>query len=117
MSQIMALARSLGGGQPSSGPAPPPPEAPPPDSAPSGVDLSSALGSLDPRLISLAMRLAEEYNSNNDDRDALLNALRPFVKPERYGKLDKAIQISKLTRVIRVALDSFRPKGEENGHV
>lgn len=123
MSQIMALARSLGGSQGSAPDRqPPPPEAqplrepPPADSAQGGGDLFSALGQLDPRLISMAMRLAGEYNSNDDQRAALLNALRPFVKPERYGKLDKAIQISKLTRVVRIALDSFRRK-EEDGHV
>lgn len=123
MSQIMALAKSLGGG---GSPSPPPslPDAaaapPPADSPPAstdGGDLFSALGNLDPRLISMAMRLAGEYNSNNDERAALLNALRPFVRPERYAKLDKAIQISRLTRVIRIALDSFRKKGEDTGHV
>ena len=122
MNQIMALAKSLGGG----GDPPPPPSLPDAASAPpaadsppasAGGDLFSALGNLDPRLISMAMRLAGEYNSNNDERAALLNALRPFVKPERYAKLDKAIQISKLTRVIRIALDSFQKKGEDTGHV
>lgn len=113
MSQIMALAQSLGGADRA---APPPPESqtPPESAAPAGGDILSALGSVDPRLISMAMRLAGEYNSNNDSRAALLEALRPFVREERYAKLDKAIQISKLTRVIRIALDSFRHKGEEN---
>lgn len=123
MNQIMALAKSLGGGGdpspppslPDAAPAPPPADSPPVSDA--GGDLFSALGNLDPRLISMAMRLAGEYNSNNDERAALLNALRPFVKPERYAKLDKAIQISKLTRVIRIALDSFQKKGEDTGHV
>lgn len=128
MSQIMALAQSLGGGAKQEGDPPPPDAArtepaplPPPapaagpssPSAGSG-DILSALGNLDPRLISMAMRLASEYNSNSDDRAALLNALRPFVRPERYAKLDKAIQISKLTRLIRVALDSFKHRGEDD---
>lgn len=116
MSQIMALAKSLGGS--SSAPDQPAQPSPREDAQPqAGGDLFSALGNLDPRLISMAMRLAETYNSNDDDRAALLTALRPFVKPERYANLDKAIQISKLTRVIRVALDSFRHKGEEESHV
>ena len=63
------------------------------------------------------MRLLSEYQSNDDERAALLNALRPFVKKERYAKLDKAIRISKLTRLIRIALDSFQSKGEEERHV
>lgn len=72
----------------------------------------SALGSLDPRLLNMAANLMSAYQSNDDDRAALLTALRPFVKPERYAKLDQAIRISKLTRVIRIALDSFRNKGD-----
>lgn len=112
MSQIMALAQNLS----KSAPAPdqPPPAQDAQTQTQDGGDLLSALGGLDPRLISMAMQLAGEYNSNNDSRAALLEALRPFVKEERYSKLDKAIQISKLTRVIRIALDSFRHKGEDS---
>lgn len=112
MSQIMALAQSLGGssGQGDS-PAPQP-------AAQEGSETDAAppagAGGLDPRLLTLAARLAAEYNSDDDQRAALLSALRPFVRPQRYAKLDKAIQISKLTRVIRIALDSFRKKGEES---
>lgn len=110
MNQIMALAQSLGGASGQGGspgqPAATPPEA---DAPPPAGDMG-----LDPRLLTLAARLAAEYNSNDDQRAALLNALRPFVKPRRYAKLDKAIQISKLTRVIRIALDSFRKKGEDH---
>ena len=47
---------------------------------------------------------------------ALLNALRPFVREERYAKLDKAIQIARLSRLIRSALDLFRA-AKEDGHV
>lgn len=113
MSQIMALAQSLGGASQGGGAAAQP--AAPAQEAPAEIAAQpSPPGGLDPRLISMAMRLASEYNSNDDERAALLNALRPFVRPKRYAKLDKAIQISKLTRVIRIALDSFRNKGEED---
>jgi len=44
---------------------------------------------------------------------ALLNALKPFVKPERYAKVDKAVQIAKLARVIRVAFQLFQSRREE----
>ena len=126
MNQILTLAHSLGSGAKQD---PPPaasdseqaqetePSAPPQAQAAPGGDLFSALGSLDPRLIQLAMRLLSEYQSNDDERAALLNALRPFVKKERYAKLDKAIRISKLTRLIRITLDSFQSKGEEERHV
>ena len=57
------------------------------------------------------MRLLSEYNAEDDRKTALLTALQPFVKQERYAKVDKAIQIAKLARIIRVALDAFR-KGD-----
>lgn len=56
-----------------------------------------------------------QYHSNDDNRVALLSALRPFVKEKRYAKLDKAIQIAKLSRLIRMALELLRPR--EDPHV
>lgn len=110
MGQIMALAKSLGGG---SGEAPPPaapsaePSGGPPPAPPSSA------GGIDPRLLSMAAKLAGAYSEAGDDRRvALLNSLRPFVKEERHAKLDKAVQIARLTRVVRIALDSFRTKEE-----
>lgn len=114
MSQIMALAKSLGGGEA-------PPSAAPalessgeaPQAAPSGE--APPDGGLDPRLLSMAAKLAGAYSDAGDDRRAqLLQALRPFVREERRAKLDKAIQIARLTRVARIALDSFRAKGDGN---
>ena len=119
MSQIMSLAQSLGGG--SAAPAPPPQEiAPEGQSAPSGQsapDLSALLGGLsggnglDPKLMAMAGRIMEEYQSGDDGKAALLQALRPFVKERRYAKLDKAVQIARLSRVIRIALDALKGGG------
>lgn len=119
MSQIMALAQSLGGKSTVPPPAAVQPAEPSiqPEPLDSSGDLFSSLGELDPRFLTLAMRLIAEYRSNDDHRAALLNALRPFVKPERYAKLDKAIQISKLVRVIRIALDSLKTGRDDHGTV
>lgn len=129
MSQIMSLAQSLGGSGASSSDqaAPASPPAPPPDqtpaAAPSGEvpNLGALLGSLtgeggglDPRLLTLASRVLSEYQSNDDGRTALLQSLRPFVKEQRYAKLDKAIQIARLSRMIRVALDVMKGGGSEH---
>ena len=135
MAQIMSLAQSLnlgGSGTSSEGdgqtaaPSPeqeavspaPPPEPPPASSGNSLSGLMSGLSSLDPKMLSAAASLMGQFNSGNDDkRVALLNALRPFVREERYAKLDQAIQIAKLSRLIRSGLDLFRRRGEEDGHV
>ncbi len=120
MEQIMSLARSLGGGgpaRPSPSPerdaSPAPPQADTAEAArPAG--LLDGLGQLDPRLLTGAAQLLGQYRSNDDQRAALLNALRPFVKEKRYARLDKAIQIAKLSRLIRMALELFRAREDDN---
>lgn len=127
MGQIMALAQSLGGGAPrpqaspageaaqgaeqtgareaeapaSAGSAPP--------ALAGGEDPLAALGEIDPGMIQMGMRLLREYQGEDDRTVALLNALRPFLKESRLAKLDRAVQISRLARVIRVL---FRGMGE-----
>lgn len=72
------------------------------------VDLGGLLNSIDPAMLQLGMRLIQEYNRNDDQAVALLGALRPFVKPERYARLDRAARAARLSRVVRVLLDAFR---------
>ena len=48
---------------------------------------------------------------NDDEKAALLRALQPFLRPERWAKVEKAIQITRLSRVIRAAMQLFREKG------
>ena len=103
-------------GAESSSPAPAPPAA----SAGTGGGLGNmlgALGSLDAGTLSAAASLIGQFSDGGDDRrTALLTALRPFVREERYAKLDKAIQIAKLSRMIRSGLDLFRAR-KEDSHV
>lgn len=142
MAQIMSLAQSLNLGGPAGQPpeAQAPGEAPPADGAPADPapaspapsappasdgslggglgGLLGGLGALDPKMLSAAASLMGQFSSGDDDqRVALLNALRPFVKEQRYAKLDKAIQIAKLSRLIRSGLDLFRLRKEEDSHV
>ena len=140
MAQIMSLAQSLnqsgsasaGDGAQSQEPASeaasspaPATAAPAQPPASAGVEggLGNLLGGLDPNMLSAAAGLLGQFNGGDDDRRvALLTALRPFVREQRYARLDKAIQIAKLSRLIRSGLDLFRarrdgPQGEEGGHV
>lgn len=116
MAQIMSLAQDLGsptGSDRASSPA-----APPPASSQSTPDLSSLLssfGEVDPQLIQRALQLFSEFSHSDDERAALLLALKPFLKEERYAKVDRAVRIARLSRVIRVALRLL--KGEEADHV
>ncbi len=122
MGQIMALAQSLG--KQEEQPERPQPgqeredgyvpvwtqeeSQPPTQSLP---DLSSMLGGLDPKMMQMGMKLLEEYNRGDDRNTALLAALRPFVREERFAKVDRAIQIARLSRVIRVLFDAMKDKG------
>lgn len=98
MNQIMSLAQSLG--SPSAGAESPQAETPA-SSCDSGFQL-------DPRLLTGIASLLGQYNSNDDQRVALLLALKPFVKEQRCAKLDHAIRITKLSRMVRMALELFR---------
>mgnify|MGYP000064343898 FL=1 len=110
MGQIMALAQSLGkqssSDQEEKDTAPEPAEDAPPD-------LSQLMGNLDPKMVQLGMRLMREYQQDDGQNTALLQALRPYLREERRGRLDKAVQIAKMSRLLRVALGSLGGKGED----
>lgn len=120
MGQIMSLAQSLSGKQEEHQEEPPDQAegseaAPPPvEEEPSPL---SALAGLDPKLLQMGMGLLSEYSAQDDKKTALLAALKPFLKPERQEKMDQAVRIARLTRVIRTALKMFRDRGEEEDDV
>ncbi len=138
MAQIMSLAQSLnlgGSGQATQeqGQSQPPaqdtqaesgetPPALPSPASPGGGGaglggLLGALWGLDSGTLSAAAGLIGQFTDDGDDRrTALLTALRPYVREERYAKLDKAIQIAKLSRLIRSGLELLRAR-KEDGHV
>ena len=71
------------------------------------------LGDLDPKLVQTALRLFSAYNDSDDRRTALLSALRPFLKEERLAKMERAVQIAKLSRVARLAFHILKDSGED----
>ena len=122
MSQIMSLAQSLGG----QGEAQDTPDTETPSASPEAgaegaqgqvwtpVDSEPAADTplpgleLDPRLMEAGMRALSVWNDPDDPRAALLRALRPFLKEERRGKLDRAIHITRLSKAVRAALDGLQ---------
>lgn len=124
MGQIMALAKSLGGNSPRSAEdtPPPPPRVEPQEAVfepvtfdgPAEAPEASTSGGLniDPRLLQLGMRAISAYQDPDDEKAALLLALRPFVKEERYRKVDKAVQIAKISKAIRAVLDGVKGGGQ-----
>ena len=100
MAQIMQLAQSLGGSPPA-GPPPQPSPPPAPAAPPAGGDLLSALtGGMDPAFLLKLLPLAQELGGGQDSHARqLLYALRPYLKPERQEKVERALQLARLFRV------------------
>lgn len=108
MGQILTVAKALSGQDEENG-ASIETNAP----ADSSSDPLSALGQLNPKLVQLGMRLLSDYSVGDDRKTALLEALKPFLRPERQAKVDQAVRIARLTKVIRTAFQFFREQREE----
>ena len=97
MEKIMGLARELSGtlggenGQKSTQP----------------QSLPVPAGGVDPKLVGVMTRIMGEYSSKTSDKQALVNALKPYLKEERRESLDRAVKIALLAHVARTALREF----------
>jgi hypothetical protein len=112
MGQIMALARSLSGE--ASGPQLEQPEQSEESKQPEQTAPAQPIPELDPQLLRLGGQLAQKLQGGDERTAALLQALRPFLREERRAKLDRAIQLTQMTRLIRATLGLFGGKGEED---
>lgn len=105
MAQVMDLARSL---NLEDGPPPPEDGAPPPEPPPEGGQaaageaplsgLGDLLGQVDPQMLRRLLPLVGELKGGGeqDQRLQLLTALRPFLKPERQEKVERAVRAARL---------------------
>lgn len=118
MAQVASLAQSLGlqenpqpqqAAFPAPSSAPPPAPSQPPQSAagqPPQMDAVQLMGSL--------MQLSK--NIGGDDKQlALIHALQPFVRPERARKLERAIQVAKMSRLAEQALHGLTQNSAQAG--
>lgn len=109
MAQIMQMAQSLSGGGQEQAVPPPPPQQPAPFSPPGqgpqpgtqpsqgGDILSSLTGGMDPKLMMKLLPLIQELGGQRDSNARqLLYALRPYLKPERQDKIERALQLARL---------------------
>ena len=114
MAQVMGLAQSLNGsgifGGEQKQDAPPPNDSPTGRSSPTGGmgSLGDLFSQIDPKLIERLLPLIGELSgSGNDQRAQLLYSLRPFLKPERQEKVDRAIKTAKLIHIGKKVLTSM----------
>ena len=106
MAQLRRLAQSLSGDSQGDGagerepPHQPPPQhhhqEPPPQNG-GGDLLSSLTGGVDPKLLMRLLPLIQELGGQQDSNARnLLYALRPYLKPERQEKVERALQLARL---------------------
>lgn len=98
MAQILSLAQSFGMQAPAdlqSEPQAPP--APP--------SLSSAMP--DAGFVQAIMGLMQQAQHTDGKQEALLCALKPFLKPERRDKIDQALQLARISHLAGFALKNY----------
>lgn len=106
MAQVMQMAQSLsqqmgasGGAASSSSDPAAAADVPPPQ------ELSSLLGGIDPALIQRLLPLLSQMNrAESSETTAFLLALRPFLKPERRDKVERAAQLARLIHLAKLFL-------------
>ena len=71
--------------------------------------MGSLLGQIDPAILQRLLPLAGELagNGGNDERMQLLYALRPFLKPERRDKVERAAKTARLIHVGKKLLSTM----------
>lgn len=98
LQKIFALAQSLALSPPEAPAAPPPPEPPKPAAAATSAEQA-------PEDRGSALRALLQQAGKLDRRqENLLNALKPFLKPERREKVDRAMQAARISRLAGAAL-------------
>lgn len=109
MAQVMQMAQSLsqqleqpGGAAPPNGAAAPP--SPPPQEG--QAKASSPLPSgIDPSLVQKLLPLLSQLNRpESGETAAFLRALRPFLKPERQDKVERAAQLARFIHLGKTLL-------------
>lgn len=95
MAQILSMAQSFGLQPPET----PPSSVPPPDS----------------EMLQTMMRLMQQARQSDGKQEALLSALKPYLAPERREKLDRAIQLARISHLAGYALRNYGVLGGKGG--
>ena len=70
-------------------------------------ELTPATVNLDPKMLKVMGRLMGEYNSTGSDKKQLLDALKPYLRQDRWQKIDRAVEIAKLAHLAKIAISEF----------
>ncbi|MDR3207118.1 MAG: hypothetical protein LBT60_02185 [Oscillospiraceae bacterium] len=75
--------------------------------------LLGGLQNMDPKLMSGLMRVLGAYSGEHSHRETLLLSLKPYLRVERQGKVERAAQIMRMARTARIGIKTFLG-GEED---
>lgn len=103
MAQLLSMAQSLGLSPPEATPAGEPPPAPPP------------VPPMDEGMLRSVMQLMQEAQHTDARQEALLCALKPFLRPERRAALDRASELARISRLAGAALKGGALGGGKGG--
>ena len=100
MAQVVGMAQTLsqqfGGGAPQSAVQSEPP---------GGGNPLGMLGNIDPALLTRLIPVLQQLNrSESSEASAFLYALRPFLKPSRRDKVDRACQLARIIHLAKTFL-------------
>ena len=99
MEKILGLARELSGSGGEKAESPPPP--------PDNSGILGGLGDMDPKLFKVMGRLMGEYTNKSSDKADLVTAMKPYVRAERREALDRALKITKIARIAKIAFSEL----------
>ena len=108
MEKIAGLARSLSGPRESDGEQKSGEER---LDSPDLSSLASSLGKIDPKLLGLLGRLFSDHSDDRNDKAALLEAIKPFLKEDRREQISKAAEIAKMAKLAKIAFSEFSGGG------
>ena len=92
MEQILSLAKNLGIG-------PPPSTSSSEQAAPVSTPEDTSTPLLDEKMLHTFLSIMQNGGQINDRQMALLNALRPYLKEEKQGKVERAARLARLITV------------------
>lgn len=92
MAQILSLAQSFG-------------LQPPQEQTPSAP--SAAPAPPDDGFVKAVFGMMQQAQQSDGKQEALLAALKPYLRPERRGNIDRALQIAKISHLAGFALRNY----------
>lgn len=104
MEKIMGLARSLSGELGGEAPEQSPQQH---NNTTNPADMSTLLGGIDPKMLGTISKLMGEYSRPDYGKAAILNSIKPLLKKERQEKLERGLELARMSKLTRLAMSEL----------